>query len=143
MTTIQFLGAADTVTGSRYLVETDHARVLVDCGLFQGWKKLRQRNWDRLPFDPSTLDAVVFTHAHIDHTGYFPKLCASGFAGAAYCTPGTASLLGILFAASELAPTRVFVTHGEPAAADAFRRRLGEELGWNAVVPDDGSSWRV
>lgn len=94
--TISFLGAAETVTGSRYLVETDSARVLVDCGLFQGWKKLRERNWSTPPFDPSSLDAVVLTHAHIDHSGYVPKLCAAGFRGKVHCTRGTQSLLQIL-----------------------------------------------
>ena len=67
--TIRFLGAAETVTGSRYLVESDAARVLVDCGLFQGWKRLRARNWTDPRFGPASVDAVVLTHAHIDHTG--------------------------------------------------------------------------
>ncbi len=93
---LTFLGAADSVTGSRYLLETDHARVLVDCGLFQGLKKARERNWAPLPFPPSSLHAVVLTHAHIDHSGYFPRLCNDGFARRAYCTPGTRDLLGLL-----------------------------------------------
>ncbi len=84
------------MTGSRYLIDTSAARVLVECGLFQGWKKLRLRNWAPLPFEPSSLDAVVLTHAHIDHSGYLPRLCAMGFAGPVYCTPGTADLLRIL-----------------------------------------------
>ncbi|MBK8009835.1 MAG: MBL fold metallo-hydrolase [Deltaproteobacteria bacterium] len=95
-TRIQFLGATDTVTGSRYLVESDGARVLVDCGLFQGYKKLRERNWAPLPFDAQSLDAVVLTHAHIDHTGYVPKLCKVGFRGPVYCTHGTRDLLQLL-----------------------------------------------
>jgi metallo-beta-lactamase family protein len=93
---IQFLGAAETVTGSRYLVETDGARVLVDCGLFQGYKKLRERNWAQPPFDPARLDAAILTHAHIDHSGYLPKLCKLGFARRIYCTSGTRDLLRIL-----------------------------------------------
>ncbi|HEU5060692.1 MAG TPA: MBL fold metallo-hydrolase [Kofleriaceae bacterium] len=93
---IRFLGAAETVTGSRYLVEAGGARVLVECGLFQGWKKLRLRNWAPLPVEPSSLDAVVLTHAHIDHSGYLPRLCTLGFAGPVYCTQGTADLLRIL-----------------------------------------------
>jgi metallo-beta-lactamase family protein len=93
---ITFLGASDTVTGSRYLVETDHSRVLVDCGLFQGYKKLRERNWGDLPVDPSSLDAVILTHAHIDHSGYLPRLCKLGFKGQVHCTHGTRELLQIL-----------------------------------------------
>jgi metallo-beta-lactamase family protein len=94
--TITFLGAAETVTGSRYLVEAEGARVLVDCGLFQGWKKLRERNWASPPFRPSSLDGVVLTHAHIDHTGYLPRLCKLGFSGSVHCTHGTRDLLQIL-----------------------------------------------
>jgi metallo-beta-lactamase family protein len=94
--TISFLGAAETVTGSRYLVETNDARILVDCGLYQGWKKLRERNWAEPPFDPSSIDAVVLTHAHIDHSGYLPKLRTLGFSGPVYCTQGTIDLCRIL-----------------------------------------------
>jgi metallo-beta-lactamase family protein len=93
---ITFHGATDTVTGSRYLVELDGARILVDCGLFQGPKKLRMRNWERPGFDPTTLDAVILTHAHIDHTGYLPRLCKAGFRGRVFCTEGTRDLLRIL-----------------------------------------------
>ena len=93
---LSFLGATDTVTGSRYLVEAGGARVLVDCGLFQGPKKLRDRNWEPPPFEPSSLDAVVLTHAHIDHSGYLPKLCKDGFRGPIWCTEGTRDLLRIL-----------------------------------------------
>ena len=96
MTTLQFLGAVDTVTGSRYLVEAAGSKILVDCGLFQGFKKLRQRNWSAPGFDPARLDAVVLTHAHIDHSGYLPRLCNAGFKGPVYCTRGTADLLGLL-----------------------------------------------
>jgi metallo-beta-lactamase family protein len=94
--TLTFLGAIDTVTGSRYLVEAAGARVLVDCGLFQGPKKLRARNWAPLPVDAASLSAVVLTHAHIDHAGYLPRLCNAGFAGPVYCTHGTRDLLRLL-----------------------------------------------
>ena len=96
MTRITFLGAAGTVTGSKYLLETARARVLVDCGLFQGEKALRVRNWEPLPFSPRELDAVVLTHAHIDHTGYLPRLRNDGFRGPVHCTEGTRDLLRVL-----------------------------------------------
>lgn len=94
--TLSFLGAVDTVTGSRYLVQGTGGRVLVDCGLFQGPKKLRERNWSKPAFDAAALDAVVLTHAHIDHSGYLPRLCNEGFSGPVYCTPGTRDLLRLL-----------------------------------------------
>ena len=93
---LTFFGAVDTVTGSRSLVETGDRRVLVDCGLFQGPKKLRERNWRAPLFSAHSLDAVVLTHAHIDHSGYLPRLCKAGFAGPAYCTPATRDLLALL-----------------------------------------------
>ena len=93
---ITFWGAAGTVTGSRFVVDAAGQRVLVDCGLFQGVKDIRQRNWDRFPVDPASIDAVVLTHAHIDHTGYLPGLVRDGFEGEVWCTPATAELCGIL-----------------------------------------------
>lgn len=93
---LTFHGATDTVTGSRFLVETGRARVLVDCGLFQGLKVLRERNWERFPIPPSSIDAVVLTHAHIDHSGYLPVLASSGFKGPIFCTQATAALCGLL-----------------------------------------------
>lgn len=92
MTSLTFLGAAQTVTGSKHLLNVNGHRVLFDCGLFQGQKELRERNWHKLPFDPASLDAVVLTHAHLDHSGYLPKLVASGFKGRIFCTPGTLDL---------------------------------------------------
>ena len=71
---IQFLGAAQTVTGSKYLLTIDDKRILVDCGMYQGLKEYRLRNWAKLPVDPATIDAVILTHAHIDHSGYLPVL---------------------------------------------------------------------
>lgn len=94
--TLTFLGATRTVTGSKYLVDAGTRRVLVDCGMFQGLKQLRERNWQPLPVDPKTIDAVVLTHAHIDHTGYLPRLVRDGFRGRVFCTPGTADLCRIM-----------------------------------------------
>lgn len=93
---IKFLGAAESVTGSRFLVETDDFCFLFDCGLFQGLKELRLRNWDEFPIDPSSIDAVVISHAHIDHTGYLPRLVKEGFTGPVYCTTPTADLMEIM-----------------------------------------------
>jgi metallo-beta-lactamase family protein len=93
---IEFWGGVGTVTGSKYLVESGKGRVLVDCGLFQGLKELRERNWQEPPFDPRSLNAVLITHAHIDHTGYLPRLVKQGFHGPVYCSRGTADLLKIM-----------------------------------------------
>lgn len=96
MARISFHGATETVTGSKYLLEADDGRVLIDCGIFQGLKELRLKNWDPLPFEPSQVDSVVFTHAHIDHLGYFPRFVKMGFQGPAYCTPATFDLAEIM-----------------------------------------------
>ena len=96
MLKLQFLGGAGTVTGSKYLLENQGHRILVDCGLFQGYKVLRLRNWAQFPVTPSSLEAVVLTHAHLDHTGYLPLLVKNGFRGAVICTEATASLCNIL-----------------------------------------------
>ena len=96
MASIEFWGGVGTVTGSKYLVQANGGRVLVDCGLFQGLKELRELNWKEPPFDPRSLDAVLITHAHIDHTGYLPRLVKQGFKGPVYCSRGTADLLKIL-----------------------------------------------
>ncbi len=96
MASISFWGGVGTVTGSKYLLETENARVLVDCGMFQGLRELRDLNWREPPFDPRALDAVLITHAHIDHTGYLPRLVRHGFHRPIYCSRGTADLLKIL-----------------------------------------------
>ncbi|GIK49811.1 MAG: MBL fold metallo-hydrolase [Alphaproteobacteria bacterium] len=90
------LGGAGTVTGSKHLVEADGKRILIDCGLFQGLKVLRERNWEPFPVDPRSLDAIVLTHAHLDHSGYLPKLVREGFSGPIYCSSATADLCDIL-----------------------------------------------
>jgi len=96
MASIRFLGAAGTVTGSRFLVEARGQRLLVDAGLFQGLKELRLRNWAPFPVEPASIDAVVLTHAHIDHSGALPLLARAGFRGPVYCTPATRDLAGLL-----------------------------------------------
>jgi metallo-beta-lactamase family protein len=98
VTTLQFLGATGTVTGSRFLVRTANATVLVDAGLFQGTKRERLANWEPFPVDPTTIDAVVVTHAHIDHSGWLPGLVRDGFTGPIWATSATCELCEILLA---------------------------------------------
>ncbi len=93
---ITFLGATQTVTGSKYLLEVGVKKYLIDCGLFQGMKDLRLRNWQPLPIDATKLDGILLTHAHLDHTGYIPRLVKQGFAGKIYCTEATSDLAAIL-----------------------------------------------
>ena len=94
--TLQFLGAAGTVTGSRYLIEAAGRRILIDCGLFQGYKQLRERNRAAFPVAPESIDTVLLTHAHLDHSGYLPALVRDGFRGRVYCTPATRELCALL-----------------------------------------------
>lgn len=96
---ISFFGAAQEVTGSCYLIEADHTRFIVDCGMFQG-RNSRQRNLDALAFDPKSIDFVLLSHSHIDHCGLLPRLCARGFGGPIYTTEATADLLGVMLADS-------------------------------------------
>lgn len=96
MSSLTFLGAAGTVTGSKHLLDTGQHRVLVDCGLFQGLKELRLRNWADLPVDAASIDAVILTHAHLDHCGYLPRLVSQGFAGPIFCTGGTRDLCSLV-----------------------------------------------
>jgi len=93
---LTFLGATQTVTGSKFLLEAGKRRILIDCGIFQGYKELRLRNWDAPPIDPASVDAVILTHAHIDHTGYLPRFVKQGFRGSVYATHATVDLAGIL-----------------------------------------------
>jgi metallo-beta-lactamase family protein len=96
MPSLTFLGAAGTVTGSKHLIDLGTHRVLVDCGLFQGLKELRVRNWAALPIEPRRIDAVILTHAHLDHCGYLPRLVGGGFRGRVFCTPGTSELCSLV-----------------------------------------------
>lgn len=131
---VKFLGGAKTVTGSKYLVElNDDFRFLFDCGLFQGLKELRLRNWDKLPVDASAIHAVVISHAHNDHIAYLPRLCKEGFAGPVYCTHATGDLMEIMLLDSarlleeeaEYAKQKGYSKHPEPkplyAEADAIK----------------------
>lgn len=93
---VRFLGGAGSVTGSKYLITANGFSFLFDCGLFQGLKELRLRNWDEFPADPKAIDAIVISHAHIDHSGYLPKLVRDGFTGPIYCTTPTAELMELL-----------------------------------------------
>jgi metallo-beta-lactamase family protein len=96
MSVLTFLGAAGTVTGSKFLLERGRQRILLDCGMFQGEARWRRRNWDPFPVDPASLAAVVLTHAHLDHCGYLPSLVRQGFRGPVICTPGTADVAAIV-----------------------------------------------
>ncbi|HZR24674.1 MAG TPA: MBL fold metallo-hydrolase [Vicinamibacterales bacterium] len=96
MSSLTFLGAAGTVTGSKHLLQVNGRRILVDCGLFQGLKELRLRNWEPFAVDPASIDAVILTHAHLDHCGYLPRLVAGGYQGRIFCTPGTKDLCSLV-----------------------------------------------
>jgi metallo-beta-lactamase family protein len=119
---ISFLGAAGTVTGSKFLVEADQHKVLIDCGMFQGIKELRLQNWDPFPIDPATLDAIVISHAHLDHCGYLPRLVRQGFVGKIYLTKYSAALARIILRDSakiqmedaEFARLKGFSKHNPP-----------------------------
>ncbi len=89
---LTFLGATQTVSGSKFLIEKKDRRILPDCGLFQGSKELRLRNWEEPPVDPKSIDAAVLTHAHIDHTGYLPRFVAHGYKGPVYATAAAAAM---------------------------------------------------
>lgn len=93
---LTFLGATNTVTGSKFLLKLDNKTILIDCGLFQGLKELRLRNWVKFPIDPKSIDIVILTHAHIDHSGYLPVLMKNGFRGKVYCSHATKDLCAVL-----------------------------------------------
>ncbi len=135
---LTFLGATGTVTGSRFLVDTPDARVLVDCGLYQGLKELRLRNWAPFPVDPASIDAVVLTHAHIDHSGALPRLVQEGFTGPVFASTSTTALAGIVLPDSghlqeeeaAYANRRGFSKHhpAQPLYTEADARRALEQF---------------
>jgi metallo-beta-lactamase family protein len=150
---LTFLGAAGTVTGSKHLLEIDGRRILVDCGLFQGLKELRERNWEPLPIDPTTIDAVILTHAHLDHCGYLPRLVSAGFRGRVFCTPATRELCSLVLpdaAHIQEEDARDANRHGftkhAPAlplytSADAARALTQlQPVGYDRPVPIEGQS---
>src|SRR5690242_4469567 len=96
MPKLTFLGAAGTVTGSKYLVEAGGKRLLLDCGIFQGSDELSERNYKPLATDPKSIDYVVLTHAHLDHTGWLPRLVKTGYRGPIYANPATIELIALL-----------------------------------------------
>jgi metallo-beta-lactamase family protein len=146
--TLTFLGAARTVTGSKHLLDADGQKVLVDCGLFQGLKPLRERNWQPLPIDVREIGSVVLTHAHLDHCGFLPRLVSQGFKGRIFCTPATAELARIVLADAgklqeedaERANRKGYTRH-HPAlplftAADASRAMaMLQPVGYERPVP--------
>ncbi|HSF46006.1 MAG TPA: MBL fold metallo-hydrolase, partial [Chitinophagaceae bacterium] len=119
---VKFLGAAGEVTGSKYLLQIGDFRLLLDCGLFQGRKELQNLNWSEFPVDPASIHAVVLTHAHLDHTGYLPKLFRQGFRGPVYCTSATADLMDLILMDSakiqveeaKYAKKKGYSTHEDP-----------------------------
>jgi metallo-beta-lactamase family protein len=150
MSTLSFWGAAGTVTGSKYLIESEHGRVLIDCGLFQGLKELRLRNWEEPPFNAASVNAVIITHAHIDHTGYLPRLVRHGFRGPVYCSRGTAELMKILLPdAARLQEeeadyrNRHKITKHLPALPLYTEQDAREALKLLQVVPNTGEQVRI
>jgi metallo-beta-lactamase family protein len=115
---IQFLGAAGTVTGSKYLIQTNDKKILVDCGLFQGLKKLRLLNWDNLPLNVANIDIVLLTHGHLDHVGYLPRLVNQGFAGPIWGTIPTLEIAKIILEDS----ARIQEEDAERANAEGFSK---------------------
>lgn len=121
---LTFIGATGTVTGSKTLVEAGEGRFLVDCGLFQGPREVRARNWEPFPFPPADLDCVILSHAHLDHCGYLPALVREGFVGPVYCSPNTAELVPIILRDSAklqeedaaFARKKGFSRHAQPQA---------------------------
>jgi len=147
MPSLSFWGAAGTVTGSKYLIESDREQLLIDCGLFQGGRELRDRNWQEPPFNASLVNAALLTHAHIDHTGYLPRLVRHGFRGPVYCSRGTADLLRILLPDSARLQeeeadyrNRHKITQHTPALPLYTEQDAREALKLLQVVPNNGTT---
>jgi metallo-beta-lactamase family protein len=150
MAQISFYGGVGTVTGSKYLLESNGRKVLVDCGLFQGLRELRERNWQELPFKPSEIDAVIITHAHIDHTGFLPRIVKLGFAGKVYTSRATGDLMKILLPDSARLQeeeadyrNRKGLTSHSPALPLYDEEDAKEALDRLVKVPNDGSTIEV
>ena len=152
---LTFLGAAGTVTGAKFLVATDGIQLLLECGMFQGLRELRARNWDAPPVQPTTLAAVLLSHAHIDHSGYLPRLARDGAArlrifGEDVPVRATIMATDALSAHADqaeiirwlrgfaAAPAMTYCVHGEPAPAAALRTAIEQQLGWRCAVAADG-----
>ncbi|MEJ7860193.1 MAG: MBL fold metallo-hydrolase [Pyrinomonadaceae bacterium] len=150
MAKISFYGGVGTVTGSKYLLEHNDKKVLVDCGLFQGLRELRERNWQAPPFDPREIDAVIITHAHIDHTGFLPRLVKLGFQGKVFTSRATCDLLKILLPDSgrlqeEEADyrNRKSLTSHSPALPLYDERDANDALQLLEPIPNDGGAVEI
>ena len=150
MSYIQFLGAAGVVTGSKHLVHVDGAgarslQVLVDCGLFQGQKEWRERNWQDLPVPANTIDAVILTHAHLDHSGWIPRLVKQGFHGPIYATAATIDLCSILLPDSGHLQEEDAEFYNKTQGIEASSRTAALHHGRRAAMHDavpPGQLWR-
>ncbi|MDF1676451.1 MAG: MBL fold metallo-hydrolase, partial [Vicingaceae bacterium] len=116
--TIHFLGAAGTVTGSKYLIDTGDRKIMIDCGLFQGLKELRLKNWDYLPVNVAEIDTVLLTHGHMDHTGYLPRLVKMGFKGSILATQPTLAIAKIIL----LDSAKIQEEYAEQANKEGFTK---------------------
>ncbi len=150
MAKISFYGGTGTVTGSKYLLESNGKKVLVDCGLFQGLRELRERNWQELPFDPKNVDAVIITHAHIDHTGFLPRLVRLGFKGKVFTSRATGDLMKILLPDSARLQeeeadyrNRKGLTKHKPALPLYDEEDAKEALSRLVQVPNDGNAVEI
>lgn len=134
-----FLGGVGTITGSKTLIKVNGLRVLVDCGLFQGLKPLRLKNWEDFPIDPTSIDVVILTHSHLDHSGYLPLLMKKGFKGEIHCTEATEELTNIILTDS----AKIQEEDGEPHQSDALRVKIEDECGWHCEVPQMNDKFTI